>query len=651
MESSNSVKPIDGLAVNLKDFLLADFGVVLNKSVREISAAAAAVGNDPYTYCADTLGVVDARTLQALHLAKQQRVAARKHVRPRLEIVVNNDGTISGVPVEPAAAVAAIEPLVSIDPDEAVVVAVDGILTADDLAAQGAAKSGAFFNDMWLLAASASSAVTIGVMAKDTEYWSRYDALTERQRRELNKFYFGKAESASDADRARVAYAVGGTRGWAVDRARGTSFWCCTRTGLWRPCSLLDFKSAVRKRLATAYRNAHGQTPLPAGYGNAKAFRDMVDVLVTEGVRRCKATDFDMVPELVGTPVGVFDLRTGGVVETTDLISHSTATAVDLTATCPQWRAFVKWAVNDDEASALALQKLFGLALRGQQLVHAWPMLVGPGGNGKSLFLDTLNHALGDYGHVVPPRFLVDKKGTEHTTDHAQLHGKRLVVSQETNPQTALDFGIIKDLTGGGAHTGRLMRQDSTTFEKSWLLCVATNHAPKLLGETEAIARRLWYIGFTRKPERPDVLLGDKLKAEAASILGWLYEGYQLAMQEIADTGGLARSPAIQADTDAYLGAADCLSEFMSAHLVPCDDPKEWVSVGGAFKAFTRWLEEEQGGYRRGNSATVDGTVWTLQRFGRELVARGVDKFRKKSGLCIAGRQLKTEFGAIDDET
>jgi putative DNA primase/helicase len=127
---------------------------------------------------------------------------------------------------------------------------------------------------------------------------------------------------------------------------------------------------------------------------------------------------------------------------------------------------------------------------------------------------------LGDYGHTAEPTLLMAKNGETHPTGTADLLGRGLVSTAETEQGRRFDIALLKRLTGGDTLKARFMRQDFFEFEPSHLLVMSTNHLPRIDDDTVAVWRRLRVIPFTVEiPESDwDNELKDKLRAEADTI-------------------------------------------------------------------------------------------------------------------------------------
>ena len=147
------------------------------------------------------------------------------------------------------------------------------------------------------------------------------------------------------------------------------------------------------------------------------------------------AADLDSHPELINTPCGLVNLRTGEIKphDPDLLLTRTTAYGVDFDTPHPQWDAFLKETFDGDDELISYMQRLAGLALLGNVHDHVLPFLHGIGANGKGVLTLVLQGLLGDadtggYAVSAPDGFLMSGRDGAHPTEIARLRGARLVV-------------------------------------------------------------------------------------------------------------------------------------------------------------------------------------------------------------------------------
>ena len=259
---------------------------------------------------------------------------------------------------------------------------------------------------------------------------------------------------------------------------------------------------------------------------------------------------------LLGTPDGTVDLRTGKMRAPSpdDFITKITETTPADSADCPMWLKFLREATAKDDELITYLQRFCGYLLTGDTREHALLFVYGPGGNGKTVFLNTVSAILGDYAQVAAMETFTSSPTDRHPTDLAMLRGARLVCATETEEGRAWAESRIKQLTGGDPISARFMRQDFFTYTPTFKLVFIGNHKPALRNVDDAARRRFNIVPFIHKPPTPDQQLEHKLCAEWPAILRWMIDGC-LAWQR----DGLVRPKIVIEATEEYFTEQDII--------------------------------------------------------------------------------------------
>jgi putative DNA primase/helicase len=269
---------------------------------------------------------------------------------------------------------------------------------------------------------------------------------------------------------------------------------------------------------------------------------------------------WDRDPMLLGTPGGVVDLRTGvlrnGRQE--DMITRTTAVAPSDAPDCPLWLQFLHESTGGDAELVSFLRQLVGYCLTGLTVEQVLAFLHGPGGNGKSVFVNTIQKIMGEYARVANIETFTESSKDRHTEELARLAGARMVTASETDSGRRWAEGKVKWVTGGDTISARFMHQNSFEFTPQFKLIILGNHAPAITNLDDALRRRFLIVPFTRKPSTPDPSLETKLVAEWSSILRWGIEG-------AVDwhTNRLARPAAVTQATREYFDEQDVFGQWL----------------------------------------------------------------------------------------
>jgi putative DNA primase/helicase len=316
---------------------------------------------------------------------------------------------------------------------------------------------------------------------------------------------------------------------------------------------------------------------------------------------------------------GTVDLRTGHLRRhrREDLLMKLAGAAYDPDATCPLWeRCLLRW-MGNNAALVGYLQRVVGYCLTGDVREQALWFLYGTGANGKSTFLLTLLALLGDYGLQTAPELLTERRGEAHPTERADLFGRRLAATIETEEGKRLAEALMKQLTGGDRVRARRMRQDFWEFDPTHKLFLAANHKPVVRGTDLAVWRRIKLVPFTVTiPDKEkDKALPEKLRVEMPGILTWAVRGCRDWQAR-----GLDEPEEVRQATAAYQAEQDTLATFLAqcCHL----RPEMRVKASTLHDAYIEWSGDK---------------VTRLREFGDRLRSMGYQDERKNNGYWWHG--------------
>jgi putative DNA primase/helicase len=356
---------------------------------------------------------------------------------------------------------------------------------------------------------------------------------------------------------------------------------------------------------------------------NSKTVRGVETLVGSNPVIAVTNERWDADPWLLGTPAGTVDLRTGKIhaAKPDEHITRRTTVAPG-DGEPALWLRFLHEAVGGDLESIGFLHHWCGYCLTGCTQEHAFAFVYGPGGNGKSVFLNTVTGILGNYAVTAAMETFATSRHDRHSTELAMLRGARLVTASETEQGRGWDEARVKALTGGDPITARFMRQDNFTFRPLFKLMIAGNHAPSLRDVGEAMRRRLIILPFVVTPLSPDPDLERKLRDEWPQILAWMIAGCRLWR-----ANGLQRPAAIIGATDRYFADQDSMGQWLEEC---CDQGPDRVALPAAI--FLSWS----------NYARAAGeTAGTQKDFKAALERRGIMRAKSNGARIYRGVSLR----------
>ena len=231
------------------------------------------------------------------------------------------------------------------------------------------------------------------------------------------------------------------------------------------------------------------------------------------------------------------------------------------------WQSFVPDICSGDQEMADALQIWTASAMLPGNPEHRTHVLYGDGATGKSTFLKVVQTAMGDYAGTAKSSLFTSEKDI-HSAELLPFVNKRLVMLPEL-PKGALRSDILKAVTGGDAISVREMRRNPRTEVPTATLFFSCNELPSISMVDEAIKRRLLVWPFDKKPDKIDVLLGQKLvnKSNLPGVVTWLVDGLKLVLKLRASDTPLPIPAKVKAATEAYFVEVDHVNAWRTACL------------------------------------------------------------------------------------
>jgi putative DNA primase/helicase len=348
-----------------------------------------------------------------------------------------------------------------------------------------------------------------------------------------------------------------------------------------------------------------------------------------------KGEGWDERPDLLAVANGVIDLRTctlrNGRRE--DRLTMHVPHLYDPEATCPRWQRFLSEIFRGDKELIEHVRRAVGYSLTGEQSEQCWWLLHGSGRNGKSTFLETLQHVFGpSLAWSTGFSTFAARPGTSgHSEDVANLEYKRLVTASETAEGTKLNEARIKALTGGDRINASAKYAHERVFQPQLSLWLGVNHLPTVTDDSYAFWRRVRFLPFLQRfrprneqeegdlPEDQDVKA--TLQAEAAGILAWAVEGCRAWRED-----GLTKPTVVTEAVEKYRRASDPIAAFLEDRTA--EDPEAFTPTAELYYSYQSWADWE---------GIPDGERLTHKAFGSRMKDRFDDARRRVNGRPTRG--------------
>jgi putative DNA primase/helicase len=320
---------------------------------------------------------------------------------------------------------------------------------------------------------------------------------------------------------------------------------------------------------------------------SAKTFAGVLRCVENDPRHHMKPEEWDSDPDVLMTPGGAIDLKTGESIPSARNRFCTMMTAVSPVMGKPKrWLEFLEWATASRIELQNDLQRACGYFSTGHTNEETLHFLYGVGGNGKSTFINSVSAILGTYAREASADVFLEQKFSQHPTALAGLQGARLVTATELAQGRVWNTSLLKHLTGGDKISARFMHQDFFEFKPNFKLVLSGNHRPALPSVDDAIRRRMLLVPFEQhiSDSEKDTHLKETLRGEWPQILHWMLEGCAEWRKR-----GLAPSAEILGASSAYLNDEDSIGQWISECCQLGEGHEE--SSSALFDSWKQWAE------------------------------------------------------------
>lgn len=354
---------------------------------------------------------------------------------------------------------------------------------------------------------------------------------------------------------------------------------------------------------------------------NRPRFQAMIDLARSEHGIPIATNELDQESYLLPVKNGWVNLRTGKLEEPRKevILTLGSDVEFDPYAQCPRWEKFINEVAGGNQELANYLKIACGYAAVGNPKERAIFLILGPGRNGKSVFLEIISKVLGTLACKTPFETLLVRQGTQIPADIARLRAKRLVYAGEAPRERAFNAALVKELSGRETLTARHLYKEFFEFTPRFVLFLGTNHLPRVDSSDEAMWDRLRVIPFNQrfigKNENKNLL--SELWEERQGILNWIVQGAVGWNQQ-----GLPHCQVVDEEALKYRKGEDSVERFFEACVI--FSPESEVETTRLFETFKSWCTEQ--GVRTASRKEFDGKI---------LARNGVEKGRNTPGRMI----------------
>jgi putative DNA primase/helicase len=319
---------------------------------------------------------------------------------------------------------------------------------------------------------------------------------------------------------------------------------------------------------------------------------------------------------------GVYDYATGSLEphRLENYFFHQSPVKYDAAATCPAIDLFLEQTLGDRKQLAY---EMAGYAIA-ETTPNKWQrafMLIGPGDNGKSTFLNLVTLFLGKNNVSQQTlQALVDNRFAA-----AALDRKLANIVADIGDRSLYKTAVFKALTGGDRIAAENKFKDFYDFVSRAILMFSCNVLPESYDDSDAYHKRWVIVQFENifTGDRKDPNLLEKLTTPAE--LSGFFNKAIAAYKEMQARGTFTGEGSTTSEKrEAYGKLSDPLQCFLDEQVL--FNPEGLTNKQILFEQFSRFCQQRH-----------YGRTWTQKRFFR--------KFRDKAGDQIYETAVKDEVG------
>lgn len=242
-------------------------------------------------------------------------------------------------------------------------------------------------------------------------------------------------------------------------------------------------------------------------------------------------------------------------------------------------------------------------------------IMTGCGSNGKSMLMNLMSTAFGEYGYKVNIALFTQKRGKAGAAapEMVRMKGRRFVMMSEPDQEDTLSEGFLKEITGSEKMTVRDLYGGSKQMleldvqAKFYMAC---NVKPRVNDTTDGTWRRLKVIDFPSKfvhePRTANEYPIDESIMQKVLSPEWA-ECFMSYLVHVYTEGKghhkLNAPDEVKAYTNEYKEDSDAIAKFMTEYFHPgtqsnpgeAPEPVQWTTVMATFHEWKRSNEVTKG--------------------------------------------------------
>ena len=259
-------------------------------------------------------------------------------------------------------------------------------------------------------------------------------------------------------------------------------------------------------------------------------------------------------------------------------------------------------------------------------------IMTGSGSNGKSLTMDLMYMALGDYYMSCPISIITRKRGQSNETapEKVRMKGRRCGVFQEADDGEKINVGVMKEFTGGDKVLVRDLfkgANEMIEFKPQMKYFLTCNQLPPVPSNDDGTWRRLRVIEFASKftdnPTKPnefmiDNTLKQKIEQWAPTFISWLVHIFQTQYKTMST---LKEPDEVMTSTKQYKMENDFYTEYFIERLIVTGVSKNTINAKVLWDDFKTWYGDDHD--PKAKPKQIEFTKFMIKQLGEPISTKG----------------------------
>jgi len=241
--------------------------------------------------------------------------------------------------------------------------------------------------------------------------------------------------------------------------------------------------------------------------------------------------------------------------------------------------------------------RYFGFELDGNHRYLTGDFVVHHNSNSKSVLLQLVQKAVGEYYCILPIALLTQKRTASNAaqSELERTKGRRVAVMQEPGESEKLNIGLMKELSGGDIIQCRGLFKEPVEFRPQFKMIMTCNELPEVPSDDGGTWRRIRVIEFTSKftdapdPNNPKEFPVDPELTGKLDRWADMFISMTLDHHSKMDVKGLVEPMEVRIATESYKKNNDVIGQFVADSLRLVPDSPDRLQLQKAYTYFKVW--------------------------------------------------------------